>query len=67
MEEKVYIHSNKKIKMPGSNLLEKFEALLRDKKENLNQFNFLMGRYNIKLSFHYRNRIDFYLIDLIIL
>lgn len=49
--------------MPRHNLLkENFEALLRDKKENLNRFKFLLGRYDIKLSFHYRNMIDFCLL-----
>lgn len=39
-----------------------FEDLLKDKKENLNQFKFLIGRYDIKLSFHYGNIINFRLL-----
>lgn len=46
--------------MPGSELLEEnFETLLRDK-ENLNQFRFLVGSCDTKLSFHCKNQIDFY-------
>lgn len=49
--------------MPGSGLLEEnFETLLRDK-EDLNQFRFLVGSCDTKLSFHYKNR--FLFIDLI--
>lgn len=48
--------------MLGLNFLEEnFEALLKDK-ENLNYFKFLIGRYDIKLSYHYGNIIDFHLL-----